>query len=525
MNRAKKLFIFSIFLALTFPLQLVGILMSNEGISGKERGLYPGIKSSTLIVEDEDDFLVGTMDNLTLDGSGNLRLDNDIRIYWINMNPSTKPSARRWHSMVYDSAHDKVILFGGDDGSHDDETWVYNLTDNTWTNMNPSTKPSARASHSMVYDSAHDKVILFGGYDGGGWDDETWVYNLTDNTWTNMNPSTKPSARDSHSMVYDSADDKVILFGGYDAIGRNDETWVYNLTDNSWTNMNTSHNPGARFIHSMAYNSAHDKVILFGGYDDDASDDETWVYNLTDNSWTNMNPSTSPSERRRHSMVYDSARDKVILFGGYDNTVSDNEMWAYNLTENSWINMNPSTKPSERYESSMVYDSTHDKVILFGGYDAIGRDDETWVYSVDKFFQQGIFTSKVKSFDFISTITGEISWTPVGQPTGTFLKIQIGLSYTQYEAHFNYTTLHNKSFAFDGIGQYMKYRVVFESDLIQNTSPLLNKINISHALESICSDDDDEIILGNVIVGIISSVATVGIIGIVLYSKNKIGRT
>ena len=71
----------------------------------------------------------------------------------------------------------------------------------------------------------------------------------------------------------------------------------------------------------------------------------------------------------------------------------------------------------------------------------------------------------------------------------------------------------------------MKYRVVFESDLIQNTSPLLNKINISHALESICSDDDDEIILGNVIVGIISSVATVGIIGIVLYSKNKIGRT
>ena len=60
-----------------------------------------------------------------------------------------------------------------------DDKRVAASTDNTWTNKTTITgdKPSARSDFSMAYDSAHDRVILFGGWDeGGNYVDDTWVY-------------------------------------------------------------------------------------------------------------------------------------------------------------------------------------------------------------------------------------------------------------------------------------------------------------------------------------------------------------
>ena len=68
---------------------------------------------------------------------------------------------------------DQVLLFGGYDGARDGETWVYDLSDNNWTNMAPATGPSARYWHAMA-SLGGDQVLLFGGYDGA-FDDETWL--------------------------------------------------------------------------------------------------------------------------------------------------------------------------------------------------------------------------------------------------------------------------------------------------------------------------------------------------------------
>jgi len=121
---------------------------------------------------------------------------------------------------------DQVLLFGGEDGSYDDETWVYDLSDNTWTQKSPAAKPSARYTHAMA-SLGGDQVLLFGGYDGSN-DDETWVYDLSDNTWTLKSPATKPSARVYHAMT-SLGGDQVLLFGGNDG-PFDDETWVYTAT-------------------------------------------------------------------------------------------------------------------------------------------------------------------------------------------------------------------------------------------------------------------------------------------------------
>ena len=92
-------------------------------------------------------------------------------------------------------------------------------------------------------------------------------------------------------------DDKVMIFGGGGASAFSDETWIYDLSDNSWTQKTQSIKPHARFDFAMAY-IGDDKVLLFGGIMDDFSTayGDSWIYDLSDNTWTQKFPASSPSQ-------------------------------------------------------------------------------------------------------------------------------------------------------------------------------------------------------------------------------------
>jgi Galactose oxidase, central domain len=153
---------------------------------------------------------------------------------WTNQAPALPPA--RWYHVMASLGGDQVLLFGGaTSGGRSDDTRVYDLSANTWTNMAlvssrsaaewTAASPSARALHAMA-SLGGDQVLLFGGWDDpGGYDGDTWVYDLSANTWTNMAPAAAPSARFRHAMVY-LGGDQVLLFGGVDAGGRDDETWL-----------------------------------------------------------------------------------------------------------------------------------------------------------------------------------------------------------------------------------------------------------------------------------------------------------
>ena len=421
---------------------------------------------------------------------------------WINMNPTTKPSAREDHSMIYDSTHDCVILFGGEIARDvDNSWWFYNYSSNTWTRAIPT--PLSRTRHSMTYDSTHNQVILFGGVDKkGNLNEETWIYTCSNNSWRNMNPTTKPSARMGHSMVYDSTRDQVILFGGY--IGGeqdSDETWIYKYNNNSWKKMDPLIKPSKREDYSMVYDSTHDHIILFGGLSYSPSSSnmnfETWIYTYNNNSWKNMDPLIKPSARSGHSMVYDSTHDQVILFGGWYSQNSD-ATWIYNFTDNIWINMQPTIQPWASGGHSMIYNSNNDNVILYGGpKNQWDYSDSIWIYKItDNYFPQGIFDSKITNFEDLYKISGGITWNPIDQPNGQSLHIQVGFSNSPDEKDFLYTDLHEESFNFQGISKFIKYRVIFRSNSLQNNTPLLKSVNITFTLVSLYDEMNMPLILG-----------------------------
>src|SRR5207237_544234 len=119
---------------------------------------------------------------------------------WTAISTSNAPSARGGHAMAFDSStNNKVILFGGNDGSMRNDTWLYDGT--TWTNLAPATSPSARSGHAMSSNTTAHTVMLFGGFDGSFNSSQNWEWNGT--TWASK--ATGPTSRNNPAIAFDAA--------------------------------------------------------------------------------------------------------------------------------------------------------------------------------------------------------------------------------------------------------------------------------------------------------------------------------
>ncbi len=309
-------------------------------------------------------------------------LDNE----WIEMNPSSGPSARWSFGLEFDSPNGVCVLFGGQDGSQEfDDTWLYNYVANTWTEVNPTISAPPRFGHNMAYNTADSVIVLFGGvscYDSKSAYGDTWIYSVEDNQWTEMTPEISPPARAYCGLVYDSVHDAVILFGGYNyVIGQYyNDTWVYDLGSNTWTNMNPPAKPCLRNSHGMAFDSENGVVVMYGGWLNPNMLGDTWTYDLGTNTWINMSPANSPPSTYQHDIAFDSFNNSTVLFGGFNRSTMTyyDHTWVYDCSVNSWTDSDPVTHPAGRGKFRLAYDSLGQRFILFGGYAPAFGD--TWAY-------------------------------------------------------------------------------------------------------------------------------------------------
>ncbi len=289
--------------------------------------------------------------------------------------------------MVYDSAGKQVILFGGSHYSNGytmyRDTWSLDVQRGAW-NKATTKGPTGRFNMGMAYDGDQSKIVLFGGMGPTGRQGDTWVYDIASKTWVNAYPSTAPHGRSDPGMTYDAGAKRVILFGGYvDAhLGEPDsasnETWAYDMASNSWSRMNPETSPGARYGCAMVYDSYTKKTLLFGGhfftsspaYKDLGYDDEVWAYSYLEDSWEKLVTDTKPPERYWHALSYDTDLNRVVLFGGNQGGGNDlGDTWVFDCRTNKWSQVASTNNPEPRSLVSMTYDSNVKRTVLFGGAD------------------------------------------------------------------------------------------------------------------------------------------------------------
>jgi hypothetical protein len=304
---------------------------------------------------------------------------------WSLQSPPSSPHARHGAAATYDPAAGKVILFGGqfEDSRAYEDTWIYNGTN--WIPLLTAHTPPPRSYFAMAYDPAIGKVVLFGGSGSTGTVlGETWTYDGHD--WSEASPATSPPPLEGSTMVYDPAIGKIVLFGGADSGGHvHDETWTYDGSE--WVRQTPATSPPAREDGGMAYDSAIGRVVLFGGalpfglsYQELG---DTWTYDGSE--WVHQVPANSPQARSVTAMTYDSSAEKVLLFGGYgvveEEATIFADTWTYDGSE--WTEEEPAARPPARSSATLTYDPATGRDVLFGGEGGIADDfAETWTYGI-----------------------------------------------------------------------------------------------------------------------------------------------
>ena len=281
---------------------------------------------------------------------------------------ATNPSARSDATMVYDSLHQSVVLFGGFQEFpivNLGDTWLWQGT--TWSQQTPANSPSARSGHAMAYDAAHQQAVLFGGQVGDGLTTvtatfgDTWIWD--GNNWTQKFPANSPTARWGHAMAYDAAHQQIVLFGGQSSTditaGSLTDTWVWDGTN--WTQKTPISSPYFSFSPQMAYDGVRQQIVLY----DAAS---TWAWDGTN--WTELPTPSVPSVRLHSTMAWDAEQQKVLLFGGYNTGPLGglqylSDTWAWDGT--SWTQLTPANLPTGRSDHAMAYDDSVQAMVVFGG--------------------------------------------------------------------------------------------------------------------------------------------------------------
>jgi len=139
--------------------------------------------------------------------------------------------------------------------------------------------------------------------------------------------------------------------------------------------------PPARQEHTTIYDAANDRLVLFGGHSNVLSN-AVWTLDFATLTWTQLDPGgPAPSPREGHVAVYDPTRQRMVVFGGNDGAPL-NDVWALSLdTTPQWTQLSPTgTPPSARAQLAGICDPVRDRMVIQGG-DSGGPTDDVWALS------------------------------------------------------------------------------------------------------------------------------------------------
>lgn len=308
------------------------------------------------------------------------------QVDWRELQPPNRPPLVGGdNELVYDAARRRAVMVRTDTrfGTVGNlETWEWDGT--TWTRATPARSPWPRHGFKLAYDGVRRQVVLFGGLGGGGLLGDTWVWDGVN--WTQV--ASGGPARRAHYMAYDAARHEVVMFGGLllglvHATG----TWVWDGA--SWRQRSSAQSPPTRHGgKGMVYDERRRQVVLFGGNPQMGTGirlDDTWTWDGSN--WQQRFPTSRPPARGSHMMVYDSGRDRAVVYGGATGSGSFfRDTWEWDGT--TWVQRQPITRPRANWNGlAATYDDARQQVVLFGGYDSscypcglAGAENATWVY-------------------------------------------------------------------------------------------------------------------------------------------------
>jgi hypothetical protein len=307
---------------------------------------------------------------------------------------SPAPSPRQ-SSLVFDAARGEHVLFGGmlGDTTRLGDTWTF---DGFWRQRTVATAPTPRVDYAVAFDAARGEVVLFGGYTTTSPVGDTWTWSGTG--WT-QRQAAGPRVANQHAMAWDAPRQRVLLAGGPEAplLG----TWDWDGT--TWAaRADAGGLPAAGA--SLTWDSTRNVAIAVGGGDFGAAASGTWEWDGA--SWRPLALDGGPGPRVMHSLGYDPARRRVVLYGGYGPGFAGAQDDTWEFDGAAWRAVTPDGggTPGPNANAPMTYDPVRGELLMFGGGGS--GSDLLWAWNGHRWSYRGAVTRPPARFG------GWMTWDP-----------------------------------------------------------------------------------------------------------------
>jgi len=208
--------------------------------------------------------------------------------------------------------------------------------------------------------------------------------------WTVLSPAGPlPVARYGQSAAMDSANDRMMVFGGTSLSNDLNDTWILSHADGqggqpAWIPVSTAVQPPTGWYSNGMYDPAGNRMMIYGG----PGGSDVWV--LTDAnglggtppSWMQLFPTGNlpPVLTDYQQQVYDPINNVMIV---YDSTAG---VWTLSHANGlggapQWkqLNVPAGAGPQARGGFTAVYNPGSNRMIVFGGSDGTTDYNDIWV--------------------------------------------------------------------------------------------------------------------------------------------------
>ncbi len=286
------------------------------------------------------------------------------------------PGKRVRPAQVYDPIRKETLVFGGFSAAEDERTWAWSGKRWLVRQQRVDRRAPAAALASAAYDSRRDRIVLFGGFDGSGYSDTVWEFDGTG--WIPITPpEPRPEPGLGYSMAYDAARRTVVLHGGANLVEGRIFKSLWGWNGQRWTLLDSgtgppAQTPGLRAFGAMAYDPDLQVVVLFGGVNG-TSNAPTSTWEWDGDGWTEFLPAPDvpqPEARTGHNLAFFGGCERCIedlrgpmLVGGVGNGPVLRDQWL--RRDGQWTLVEDEVPP--RVDAMMAWDPVSGLLLRFGG--------------------------------------------------------------------------------------------------------------------------------------------------------------